>query len=310
MDFDQQNLLQVSQELLTIRDYIRWAYSSFNACDLYFGHGTDNAWDEAVNLVLSALHLPPDASPDLLHSRLTHNERNILTDFIRKRIKERKPVAYLTHEAWFAGLPFYVDERVIIPRSPVAELIEKGFSPWLQEQEVHHILDLCTGSGCFAVACAIAFPESHVDAVDISEEALAVAAININKHHVTEQVRLIQGDLYQNITQKYHLIISNPPYVSLPEYEQLPTEYHHEPEIALHAAEEGIAIVKRILKGASHHLHPNGLLVVEVGNVQDALMEHYPDIPFIWLDFARGGEGVFALSAEQLGKYQHCFGDE
>lgn len=307
MNLDTYNLQQVTQELKTIRDYIRWGYSRFNASHLYFGHGTDNAWDEAIHLVLSALHLPPDASPDLLNSRLTTIERREVCEFIMRRINDRIPAAYLTKEAWFAGLPFFVDQRVIIPRSPIAELIENGFTPWLDDQMVESILDLCTGSGCIAIACALSFPESQVDAVDVSLEALEVAAVNIKKHHVTDQVKLIQTDLFEGLKQQYNLIVSNPPYVSHEEYDSLPSEYHHEPEIALKAHDEGIEIVTRILQGAVHHLAPKGLLVVEVGNSQEALMLRYPQVPFLWLDFEQGGSGVFALTAEQVQEYQRYF---
>jgi len=300
MNLETHNLLQVSQELVTIRDYIRWAYSRFNAANLYYGHGTDNSWDEAINLVLSAVHLPPDASPDLLNARLTKTECHEVCELIIRRIEQRIPAAYLTKEAWFAGIPFYVDPRVIIPRSPIAELIETGFTPWLTSENVHDILDLCTGCGCIAIACAFAFPDSKVEAVDISPDALAVSQVNVKKHHVSNQVHLIQSDLYQNVTKTYDLIVSNPPYVSHDEYHILPAEYHHEPEMALKAADNGLAIVKRILAGANDHLNEKGLLVVEVGNSQEALANAYPSIPFIWLDFERGGEGVFALTKELL----------
>lgn len=304
MNLETQNLTQVCQELATIRDYIRWAYSLFNGSHLYYGHGTDNAMDEAVYLVLSALHLPPDFSPDFMNAILTTVERRNLCDLITRRIKDRIPTAYLTHETWFAGVPFYVDERVIIPRSPMAELIENGFSPWLDDKNIHHVLDLCTGSGCIAVACALAFPESTVDAVDISKEALEVAQINVERHHVADQVTLINSDLFTNVTAKYDLIISNPPYVSPEEYNTLPQEYLHEPKIALKAAKKGLEIVLKILRQAPDHLTPTGLLVVEVGNAQEVLKEQYSQVPFIWLEFERGGDGIFLISAEDLNKYQ------
>jgi ribosomal protein L3 glutamine methyltransferase len=234
-------------------------------------------------------------------------ERRYLCSLIVRRVKDRVPAAYLTREAWFAGLPFYVDERVIVPRSPIAELIESGFSPWLDNQDVAHILDLCTGSGCIAIACALAFPESQVDAVDISKEALEVAAINAKKHHVVAQTRLIEGDLWESITGKYDLIVSNPPYVNEQEYADLPLEYKHEPQLALEARQEGLEIVERILKKAHEHLLPHGILVVEVGNSQEALQAKYPEVPFIWLEFERGGEGVFLLTADSLRTYQHHF---
>lgn len=310
MNLDSQNLSQVCQELTTIRDYIRWGYSLFNGAHLYYGHGTDNAWDEAVHIVLSALHLPPDISPDLMNAILTTVERRQLCDLIMRRIKDRIPAAYLTKEAWFAGLPFYVDERVIIPRSPMAELIEKGFSPWLDGKDVNRILDLCTGSGCFAIACAFAFPESEIDAVDISSDALDVAAINVEKHNVEDQVILIKSDLFKGVSGRYDLIISNPPYVSTEEYRSLPTEYTHEPTIALEAANLGLDIVTRILRESCKHLTSDGLLVLEVGSSQETLMKRFPEIPFIWLDFERGGDGIFLISAEDLARYQPFFNEQ
>ncbi|MBA2654876.1 MAG: 50S ribosomal protein L3 N(5)-glutamine methyltransferase [Gammaproteobacteria bacterium] len=307
MNLDNQNLTQVSQELTTLRDYIRWGYSRFNAANLYYGHGTDNSWDEAVHLILSALHLPPDISPDLMSSTLTLVERRNLCELIFRRIDERIPAAYLTKEAWFAGLPFHVDERVIIPRSPLGELIEKGFSPWLDNHTPHHILDLCTGSGCIAIACAVEFAESQIDAVDISADALDVAKSNVVRHNLESQVNLIQSDLYQNVKGKYDLIISNPPYVSHQEYDALPQEYSHEPSLALKANDDGLELAKRILKNAGEHLYSEGVLIVEVGNSQEALMENYPEVPFLWLDFERGGDGVFLLTAEQVKQYQSQF---
>ncbi len=307
MNLDSRNLAQVSQELLTIRDYIRWAFSQFNAANLCYGHGTDNAWDEAVYLILSALHLPPDSSPDLMNSALTRAERCSLCELILRRINERIPAAYLTKEAWFAGLPFYVDDRVIIPRSPIAELIENGFSPWLDDKNVLHILDLCTGSGCIAIACAFAFPGSEVDAMDISQEALDVAKINVEKHCLQQRVSLIKSNLFEKITKQYDLIVSNPPYVSAPEYVSLPKEYAHEPEIALKANEDGLEVAIEIIYKAAQHLTTNGILVVEVGKSQEILQEKFPEIPFLWLEFRRGGEGVLLLTAEQLKKYQQFF---
>lgn len=310
MNLENQNLSAVCQELITIRDYIRWGYSLFNGSHLHYGHGTDNSWDEAVHLVLSALHLPPDISTDLMNAILTTVERRNLCELIIRRITDRIPAAYLTHEAWFAGLPFYVDERVIIPRSPMAELIENGFSPWLDGKNVRRILDLCTGSGCFAIACALVFPESEVAAVDISEDALEVAKINVHKHELEEEVTLIKSDLFQNVTGKYDLIISNPPYVSREEYRSLPQEYTHEPTMALEADKHGLDIVIRILQRASDFLTPDGILVVEVGSAQEALMKQYSEIPFVWLDFERGGDGIFLITAEDLIRYQAYFKEQ
>jgi ribosomal protein L3 glutamine methyltransferase len=310
MNLENQNIAQVNQELTTIRDYIRWGYSLFNGGNLYYGHGFDNGWDEAVHLVLSGLHLPPDVSQDVMNAILTTVERRHVSDLILRRVKERIPVAYLTHEAWFASLPFYVDERVIIPRSPMAELIENGFTPWLDTQEVSRILDLCTGSGCIAIASAMVFPESEVTAVDLSKDALDVAQINVKKHRVADQVELLQSNLFEKVTGKYDLILSNPPYVSDQEYQALPKEYSHEPEMALKASESGLQIVKQILKQAGNFLLPDGLLIVEVGNSQEALVEEYPEVPFVWIDFERGGDGIFLLTAKELQQYQSIFNEQ
>jgi ribosomal protein L3 glutamine methyltransferase len=289
-------------ELKTIRDYIRLAVSRFNAAGLYYGHGTDNAWDEAVALVLHTLHLPHDISPAILDANLLEDEKKKLHELIITRAEKRIPVPYLTHEAWFSGLPYYVDDRVLIPRSPIAEMIEAQFSPWIDADNVHHILDLCTGSGCIAIACAKAFPDAEVDALDISVDALAVAKINVLKHAVEDQVHLLQSDLMSAIApqKKYDIIVSNPPYVSTQEMFDLPAEYQHEPELALAAGVQGLDIAVRILKDAKQYLQPHGILIVEVGNSEYALQELYPDLPFTWLEFERGGGGVFMLNAEQL----------
>ncbi|HSW93674.1 MAG TPA: 50S ribosomal protein L3 N(5)-glutamine methyltransferase [Gammaproteobacteria bacterium] len=289
------------EELVTLRDFLRWAISRFNEVGLFYGHGTDNAWDEAVALILHTLHLPPDIHLGMLDSRLTSPEREKIYQTIRRRVDERIPLAYLTHEAWFAGLPFYVDERVLIPRSPLAELIENQFQPWIDADSAHHILDLCTGSGCIAVATAHYFPEARVDATDISHDALTVANMNVLKHHVEDRVTLFQGDLFHPLAnKKYDVIISNPPYVDANDMADLPKEYRHEPESALAAGTLGLDIVTRILEQAKQHLNPQGILIVEVGNSEEALSEAFPDLPFTWLDFERGGGGVFLLTAEQL----------
>lgn len=307
MNLSNQNLVKVSEELLTIRDYIRWGFSMFNAAHLFYGHGTHCALDEAVYLVLSALHLPPDISAEYIPSNLTIVERRNLCELISRRVNERIPAAYLTHEAWFAGLSFYIDERVLIPRSPIAELIETHFAPWSINVQYNHILDLCTGSGCIAIACALAFPGSEVDALDISKDALEVAGINVKKYELEDRVHLIESDLFAGLNKKYQLIVSNPPYVAQDEYESLPKEYRHEPPLALQAKEEGIAIIKKILKSAHQYLFAEGILVVEVGSAQQRLIDEYPQLPFLWLDFEAGGEGVFLLTAEQLQAHQHLF---
>ena len=295
----------IPDSLLTIRDFIRWGTSRFNEAGLFFGHGTDNALDESVTLVLHALHLTHEIPAQYLDSRLTENERETVATALQRRVDERIPAAYLTHEAWFAGMPFYVDERVLVPRSPIAELIENNFQPWVSEPRLTRVLDLCTGSGCIGIATAIYAPWVEVDLVDISEQALEVAQINIEKHHVNERVRPLQSDLFDALEgRRYDIIVSNPPYVNLGELAGLAAEYHREPAIGLGAGEDGLSIVRRILSDAARYLDPQGVLIVEVGSSAEELMSQYPDIPFLWLDFERGGDGVFLLTAEQLVEFK------
>ena len=292
---------QTQKELLTLRDLIRWGASQFNAAELYFGHGTDNAFDEALLLVCHALHLSPLLPEPYLDARVTADERKKVVGLLQERVSTRKPAAYLTHEAWFAGLPFYVDERVLVPRSPLAEWIEKGFEPWLQSSSVTRVLDLCTGSGCIAIACARAFPHAEVDAVDISADALQVAQKNIEKHGMQDHVKSIQSDLFSTLEGRhYQLIITNPPYVSEDEMNKLPDEYRHEPALGLEAGIEGIDTAVQILRSAASFLDPDGLLVMEVGDSERALQAYFPDTPFIWLEFERGGHGVLLIEAQQL----------
>ena len=288
--------------LHTIRDFIRWGASRMNEAGLHFGHGTDNAVDEAAALVLHALHLPPDLHAEYFQAQLTPPEQRAVLQLLERRIVERKPAAYLTQRAWFMGLPFYVDERVLVPRSPLAELIERHFAPWLPDsRKVEHILDLGTGSGCIGIACAYAFPDAQVDVVDVSAEALAVARHNIVEHGLEDQVEAIQSDLFSALKGRhYDLIISNPLYVALEELDALPPEYHHEPQLGLAAGEAGLDVVVEILHQAADHLKRDGLLIVEVGNAQYALCEALPDVPFTWLEFEHGGQGVFLLNAAQL----------
>lgn len=291
-------------ELYTLRDMIRWAVSHFNEAGLYYGHGTDNAWDEAVALVLHTLYLPHNVNPTVMDARLTSQEKDKIHQLIRRRIDERIPLPYLTHEAWFSGLPFFVDERVLIPRSPIAELIENHFLPWVEEDSVHSILDLCTGSGCIAIACAQAFPDAKVDASDISNDALAVAKINVLRHEVEDRLELVKSDLFEGLSgRKYDVIVSNPPYVDEEDMSLLPKEYHHEPKLGLEAGKTGLDIAIRILREAGNYLNPHGILIVEVGNSELALVEAFPDVPFVWLEFQRGDGGVFLLTAEELKKH-------
>lgn len=297
-------LAEPVQDLRTIPDFVRWGASRFNAAGLDFGHGTDNAVDEALALILHALHLPPGLPPELMRSRLTQSERRAVAELFQRRVEERTPAPYLTRETWFAGMSFYVDERVLVPRSPIAELIENAFSPWIDAAQVHNVLDLCTGSGCIAIACAHAFPHAEVDAVDISPDALAVAQINITRHHMQGQVYTLQSDLFSHLGERrYDLIVSNPPYVDAGDMVALTPEYRHEPALGLAGGEDGLAIVVRILAQAADHLTDHGTLVVEVGNSEQALVERLPMVPFIWLEFERGGHGVFLLHVETLREY-------
>ena len=280
---------------------IDWLEQRFRDADLCYGHGTDNPGDEAAYLVLAALAIPFDAGDEELNRRLDRAEIERIRELAEERITRRKPVAYLVRQAWFCGLPFYVDERVLIPRSPIAELIEQRFSPWVWEDDVKRILDVGTGSGCIAIACALAFPEAAVDAVDVDEDALAVARINVENHDLADCVRPIHSNLFDALAgRRYDLIVANPPYVSAAEMLDLPEEYHHEPEPALAAGPDGLDVVRRILKEARAHLTEHGVLIVEVGDSRDAVTDAFPELPFTWLEFERGGDGVFLLTADQL----------
>ncbi|BAW79563.1 N5-glutamine S-adenosyl-L-methionine-dependent methyltransferase [Candidatus Nitrosoglobus terrae] len=300
------NIATLTQQLHTLSDFIRWGASRFNEAGLFFGHGTNNAVDEAMTLVLHTLHLPQHNLPtELFSSQLTEVEKRQVLTLIEHRIKERIPAPYLTHEAWFADLSFYVDERVLIPRSPIAELIKNRFDSLIDPEQVRTLLDLGTGSGCIAIAAAYAFPESQVDAVDIHESALAVAQINIQHHGLESRVQAMPSNLFERLNNRfYDLILSNPPYVSAEELATLPQEYHHEPRQALEADKNGLDIVLQILHQASEYLHDQGILIVEVGNSEDILIQTLPEIPFTWLAFEHGGHGVFLLTREQLIHYK------
>ncbi len=298
IDVSQTDILD---ELVTLGDFVRWGSSRFREADLYFGHGTDNALDEAFYLVTHTLHLPHEIPPYMLQTHLTRDERVNVLALLQRRVDTRLPAPYLTHEAWFAGLPFYVDERVLIPRSPIAELIEARFEPWVDAEKVTRILDLCTGGGCIAIASAQVFPLAQVDATDLSVDALIVAEKNRQNHHVDDQLTLYQGDLFSGLEgRRYDVIVSNPPYVDIEDMAALPEEFRHEPELALASGQDGLDIVRRILQQAVGFLKPRGVLIVEVGNSAAALIEAYPRVPFTWLDFEHGGTHVFLLTAEQL----------
>ena len=294
------NIETLSAELLTIRDWIRWVGSEFIAAELYFGHGTTNAWDEAEFLVLHGVHMNPPLSNEWLDARLTHQEKSRILALITRRIEERIPAAYLTGKAWFAGLPFAVDNRVLVPRSPIAELIHKRFSPWLEDAP-SSILDLCTGSGCIGIACAYAFPDAEVQLSDISFDALEVAQENIDQHNLFHRVYAAQSDMFDALEgMTFDLIVSNPPYVDEDDLADMPDEYHAEPEIGLGSGSDGLDFTRKLLAQARHFLNDGGLLVVEVGNSWPALAEAYPDIPFEWVEFENGGDGVFVLRKEHL----------
>ncbi|MDD2884308.1 MAG: 50S ribosomal protein L3 N(5)-glutamine methyltransferase [Dechloromonas sp.] len=289
-------------ELITVRDFIRYAVSRFSAARLFFGHGSDNAWDEAVYLTLHTLHLPLDRLEPFLDARLLPEERVTLLDLYNRRCQDRLPAAYLTHEAWLGEHRFYVDDRVIVPRSFIAELLDEQLAPWIDDPwAINNALDLCTGSGCLAIKLAINFPNSQVDAVDLSPEALLVAERNIADYHLVDRVHRIHSDGFSQLAGKrYDLIISNPPYVDAQAVSTLPPEYLHEPEMALGSGKDGLDFTRHLLAAARQHLTDDGLLVVEIGHNRDALEAAYPTLPFTWLDTRAGDDYVFLLRAEDL----------
>jgi ribosomal protein L3 glutamine methyltransferase len=292
----------------TPRALIHWGADRFDKAGLVYGHGTDNALDEAASLVLYVLEIGYDQPDTVLDTEISAADCERVMALLEQRVQTRKPAAYLMDEAWFAGMPFYVDERVLVPRSPIAELIVARFVPWVDVNRVHNILDIGTGSGCIALACAAAFPQAQIDATDVSRDALDVARINRRRHGMEERVKLIESDLFSALEGKrYDIIVSNPPYVPREDVLQLADEYQHEPASGLIAGEDGLDIVVRLLRDAALYLADNGILVVEVGYTHDALQAQYPEVPFIWLDFEQGGTGVLLLQADRLVHYQEMF---
>lgn len=293
----------------TVREAIRWAENELAGAGVYYGHGTDNSLDEAAWLVSGALQIPPAELMKHYGAILIPEARSRLTALVAQRITTRKPTAYLLNEAWFAGLRFYVDERVIVPRSLTGEFIQERFQPWIEPGRVRRILDLCTGSGCMAVACARAFPSAQVDAADISNDALAVARVNVDHYRLTDRVRLVQSDLFSSLAgMRYDVIVTNPPYVSRAEMKTLPREYLCEPALALESGTSGLDAITGILRDAADHLEPDGVLVAEAGNSNVALQKQFPDVPFLWLTTETGDDSVFLLTASQLKEHSALTG--
>ncbi|MEQ1526848.1 MAG: 50S ribosomal protein L3 N(5)-glutamine methyltransferase [Gallionella sp.] len=297
-----QHFAQATHDLHTVRDWLRFAVSHFYQAELFFGHGSSDAYDEAAYLILHTLHLPLDRLEPFLDARLTGGERVEVLNIIQRRVQERVPAAYLTNEAFLGEFSFYVDERVIVPRSFIAELLRTQLSPWVAESEaIDSVLDMCTGSGCLAILAAHEFPYAHIDAVDLSPDALAVAAHNVADYGLQDRVQLIQSDLFTQLgDKKYDLIISNPPYVDAPSVAALPPEYLHEPKLALGSGDDGLDATRTILKHAAQHLTDNGILIVEIGHNRDALEAEYPKLPFTWLDVTAGDQFVFMLHRNDL----------
>jgi len=308
MQVEQFQIDEAVKELSTVHDFVRWSVSRFNQSEVYFGHGTDNPWDEAIVLIMFGLSLPLNRFSEIAQAKLTHSERLTLVELVQRRIAERIPAAYITNEGWFDGEPYYVDERVLVPRSPIAELIQAKFQPWLGNKQPKRILDLCTGSGCIGIACAKSFEQAEVDLVDVCIDALAVAEINVQEHGMTELAFPIQSDLFSSLEgQKYDLIVSNPPYVDEQDVNSMPDEYNHEPAIGLASGADGLDITRRVLSQAAQYLNNDGILVVEVGNSQTHLVATFPNVPFDWPQFEQGGHGVFILTKAQLIAHQDSF---
>ena len=293
---------QAQEQLSTLRDLLRFAVSRFNEAQLFFGHGSDNAWDEAVYLLLHRLHLPLDRLEPFLDATLTRDERASVLQIVERRVRERLPAAYLTNEAWLGEYRFYVDQRVIVPRSFIAELLHDQLAPWIDDPaQVAAVLDLCTGSGCLAIVAAHAFPAASVDAVDLSPEALAVATRNVADYGLAARIRLVEGNLFAGLkNRRYDLIIANPPYVNAASMAELHAEYRHEPPGSLASGEDGLDLTRLILAGARKHLKPGGLLVVEIGHNRQALEACFPHTPFTWLETTAGDQYVFLLQRDEL----------
>jgi ribosomal protein L3 glutamine methyltransferase len=293
---------QAREELSTLRDLMRFSVSRFLDAGVFFGHGTDNAWDEAAYLLLHSLRLPMDRLDFCMDARLTAGERANALSLIRRRVAERLPAAYLTGEAWLGDYRFHVDERVIVPRSHIAELLREQLSPWINDPwAVGRVLDLCTGSGCLAILAAEAFPEAAVDAVDLSPDALAVARLNVEEYGLERRIRLIESDAFSALPgERYDLIVANPPYVDAESMANLPDEYRREPRLALEGGEDGLDFVRLLLAQAARHLQPDGLLIVEIGKHKDALERAFPRLSFVWLDTQAGESFVFMLRRKDL----------
>lgn len=296
------NPLEAAHQLHTIRDWLRYAVSRFEEGGIFFGHGTQNSYDEAVWLIMAALHLPHDTLENFFDAVITEAERRKLAQLIERRVTERVPTAYLVREAWLGEFKFYVDERVIVPRSFIAELLREQLTPWVENpEEITAVADICTGSGCLAILAAHAFPNAEVDAVDISDNALAVARRNVSDYGLENQVNPIKSDMLTALAgRQYDIILSNPPYVDAPSMEALPQEYRQEPGLALASGEDGLEHTHTLIEHAAQHLHPGGLLVVEIGHNRDVLEAAYPHLPFTWLEVSGGDEFVFLLTREQL----------
>lgn len=302
--------IQQQQALATLRtprDCLRWGESCLRRGGVFLGHGTDDHGDEALALLLHVLALPHDTDPRMLDARLLPHELEAFVALLARRVNERVPTPYLTGQAWFCGLPFQVDERVLIPRSPIAELIEAGFQPWLDPDQPLRALDLCTGGGCIAIAMAMAMEDAEVDASDISADALAVCQANIDHYGLGDRVRAVLSDGFDGLRGRYDLIVSNPPYVDAADLAAMPEEFHHEPELALGSGVDGLDFTRRILARAADYLNDDGVLIVEVGNSDQHVMAAWPEVPFLWLEFERGGHGVFLLTRQQLIDHREHF---